>query len=105
MLLVLGAKPAIERATAVGLRAELGRHFALEAEFHAVVLPHVGANEILAHAMRRAAFAKINAALAGDDFGRNQGQALGAQALSHAQKHMVTQLHLRPSPSEARAFS
>ena len=89
VLLVLGAEAAVERAALVGLDAVPRRHLAGEAVLHLIVLRNVGADEILAHAVGRAALAEVDAAPLGDDLGRHEGQAIGAEALGHAQEGVV----------------
>ena len=64
---MLGAETAVVGAAAVRLRAEPGRHLPLDTELHPVVLPRIGADEVLAHAVGRAALAEVNAAVAGND--------------------------------------
>ncbi len=91
VLLVLGAQAAVEGAALVRLDAELRRHLAGQAVLHLVVLRHVGADEILADAVRRAALAEVDPAPLGDDLGRHERQALRAEALGHAQKRVVAQ--------------
>ena len=67
---------------------------ARQAVLHLIVLGHVGADEILAHAVRRAALAEIDppVSLAMILAGTTR-QALGAKALRDAQESMVTELH------------
>ena len=89
---MLGAEAAVVRAALVGLDAVLRRDLAGQAVLHLVVQRDVGADEVLADAVRRAALAEIDAAPLGDDLRRHQRQALGAEALRHAQERVVAQL-------------
>ena len=89
---MLGAEAAVEGAALVGLDAVPRRHLAGEAVLHLIVLRNVGADEILADAVRRAALAEVDAAPLGDDLGRHQRQAIGTEALGHAQEGVVAQL-------------
>src|SRR3954468_12951973 len=95
MLLVLGAEAAVERASLVRLDAVPIRDLARQAVLHLVVERDVGTDEVLADPMRWASLAKIDAALLGDDLGRHQREALGAEALGHAQERVIAQEHQR----------
>ena len=93
VLLVLGAKSAIQRAALIRLDAKQ-RRLARQAEFHPIELRNIGANKILADPMRRAALAKINPRLVlHDDLRRHDGQTFGTQTLRHSQKAMFAKLH------------
>ena len=102
---MLGAEPAVKRAALVGLDAVLRRHLAGQAVLHLIVLRDVGADEVLADAVRRAALAEVDAAPLGDDLGRHQRQAFRTEALRHAQKGVVAQLrHGFPAFRASRRF-
>src|SRR5687767_11712211 len=96
VLLMLAAQTAIERAAAARLDTRLQRQLRRQAVFKLIVLPHVGANVILALAVRRAALAEVNPPAARDNLRRHQGQALRAKALGCAQERIIAQLHQRP---------
>src|SRR6185312_13914044 len=67
VLLVLGAEAAVERAPLIGLRAIVRRNFSRQAVLHLVVEADVGADEVLADPVGRAALAEIDALPLRDD--------------------------------------
>ena len=64
MLLVLRAQAAIERAAALRLDCKSCRHLAWREKLVAIKPVRIAADEIFAHSVDRAVFAKIHAALA-----------------------------------------
>src|SRR5262249_57323617 len=69
VLLVLRAQAAVVRAALERVGGERLRQLARDAVLHAVVLAGVAADEVLAHAVRRALLAEVDAAVARDDLG------------------------------------
>ena len=95
VLLVFGAEAAIEGTAAVGLDAHTRRDFAGREKLAAIEPADVGADEILADAVRGAALAEVDAAVAVDDLGGDQCQTLRTQALGCAEVAIVAEVHER----------
>ncbi len=95
VLLVLGAQAAIERTASVWARAELLGHASGQTELELVVLRDVGANKILANAVRRALFAKIDPPLPIENLGRHERITLRTQTLGHSEEGIVAKCHAR----------
>jgi hypothetical protein len=78
VLLVFGAKAAIEWAAVLRLDRKANRHFAWSEKLVAIEPIRVAADEILADAMYWAAFAEVDAAVTVENFCRHElnGRAL-----------------------------
>ena len=63
----------------------------------AIIVGDIGADEILDQAMLGTAFAKVNAAVAGDNFGVHQPSAMRAEATRGTELDVITKLHARSS--------
>jgi hypothetical protein len=90
---MFGAKAAVKGAAFVGSDAiGLGEASGL-AEFMAIIIGDVGADEILDQAMLGTAFTKVNAALACDNLGVHQSPAMRAEATRGAEVDVIAELH------------
>jgi hypothetical protein len=99
VLLVLGAQAAVERAAAVGARAELLGHASGQTELELIVLRHVGTDKILANAVGRAVFAKIDPTPPLENLGRHQRVTIRAQTLGHSEEGVIAKCHARTPQS------
>ena len=90
---VFGAQAAIVRTALIRQRPENARQARRLVEFVPVVISDVRADEILAHAVRRAGLAKVDPAVLFDDLRRHECETERAQALGHAEKSVIAKLH------------
>src|SRR5205823_11622438 len=86
VLLVFGTQPAVIGATLVVAGAELARQAGGLVELVAVVVIHVGADEVFDQAVFGAALAKVDAPVADDDLRFDAPPAVRTQAVRGAEE-------------------
>ncbi len=93
VLFVFGTKPAVVGAALVGAGAVGARRTCGLAEFAAVVVGNVGADEVFDEAVFGAALTEVDAAVADDDFGVHQATALRTKTPGGPEKGVVAHVH------------
>ena len=91
VLFVLGAQPAIVRATEFGLDTELSWQSTRYVKVISVKPLAIGTDKVFTKAMFRTVLYKIDSSISGYDFCLNQSQAIGTKTLSHSEVLMFTQ--------------
>ena len=93
VLFMFGTKAAIVGAALVGAGAVGARRARRLAEFVAVVIGNVGADEVFDEAVFGAALTEVDAAVADDDLGVHQPAALGTETAGGPEEGVIADVH------------
>jgi hypothetical protein len=96
VLFMFSAKTAVVRTTLANVSAPLVGNFSGQTEGEPVKPAGVTAHKVFTHPMSFAGLAEVDTVVSGQNLCRNDGQAIGAEALSEAKECRVAKFCHRP---------